>query len=245
MLKKNDVNICTPIVGHTIDEVKEELRTIVPKEPDILEWRADKFRNLADTEQVLAVLETIGDVKKEIPLLFTIRDQNEGGDPLDIDASHKIELIERVAENSHVALIDFEVKQADGDLDRVKEAAHANNKKLILSYHDFSATPSNEEMIAVLRSAADKGADYAKLSVTPETKQDVLSLLSVTEEADRTLDIPVITMAMGGLGTVTRMFGWYFGSVITFAVGGHLLPLGRSLSRTWKKRSRISKSINK
>ncbi|SDJ56055.1 type I 3-dehydroquinate dehydratase [Salimicrobium halophilum] len=221
MLKKNDVNICTPIVGRTIDEVKEELRTIVPKEPDLLEWRADNFRNLADTEQVLAVLETIGDVKKDIPLLFTIRDQNEGGESLDIDSSHKIDLIERVAANSHVSLIDFEVKQSEEDLHRVKEAAVANNKQLILSYHDFSSTPSKEEMMSTLEAAKTKGADYAKLSVTPETKQDVLSLLTVTEEAERTLGIPVITMAMGGLGTVTRMFGWYFGSIVTFAVGGH------------------------
>lgn len=221
MLKNNDVNICTPIVGHSIEEVKEELRTIVPKEPDLLEWRADHFRNLSDTTQVLALLETIGDVKKDIPLLFTIRDQEEGGEPLDIDEEHKIELIERVAANSHVALIDFEIRQPEENLQRVKEAAATNNKALILSYHDFDTTPSAEEMNSILKEAETKGADYAKLSVTPESKQDVLRLLSVTEEAERNLGIPVITMAMGGMGTVTRMFGWYFGSLITYAVGGH------------------------
>ncbi|SIS54715.1 type I 3-dehydroquinate dehydratase [Salimicrobium flavidum] len=221
MLKNNDVNICTPIIGQSIEEVKEELRAIVPKEPDLLEWRADYYRNLADTTQVLALLETIGDVKKDIPLLFTIRDQSEGGEPLDIDDAHKTELIERVAANSHVALIDFEIRQPEEHLRLVREAATTNNKGLILSYHDFDSTPPSEEMKAILQEAKDKGADYAKLSVTPESKQDVLRLLSVTEEAERTLGIPVITIAMGGLGTVTRMFGWYFGSLITYAVGGY------------------------
>ncbi|SIS91950.1 type I 3-dehydroquinate dehydratase [Salimicrobium salexigens] len=227
MLKQNDVNICTPVTGQTMEDVTEEVRSIVPKNPDLFEWRADHFRNLADTDHVLETLETIGEVKKDIPLLFTIRDQKEGGDQTDIDQSHKVELIERVAANSHVSLLDFELRQPEEDVERVKEAASSNNKQLILSFHDFDSTPSSEEMHAILREAEKKGADYAKLAVTPENKQDVLRLLTVTEGAKRSLGIPVITMAMGGLGTVTRMFAWYFGSVITYAVGKHASAPGQ------------------
>ena len=38
-------------------------------------------------------------------------------------------------------------------------------------------------------------------------------------QASRTLAIPVVSMAMGGLGAVSRVCGASFGSALTFAVG--------------------------
>ena len=53
----------------------------------------------------------------------------------------------------------------------------------------------------------------------PETAADVIRLLSATERASRTLSLPLITMAMGSLGAITRIFGGLFGSALTFAAG--------------------------
>ena len=62
-------------------------------------------------------------------------------------------------------------------------------------------------------------ADVAKVAVMPQTLEDVLTLFSVTLEAKNRLKIPLITVSMGGLGAVTRMFGGVFGSSVSFAVG--------------------------
>ena len=44
-------------------------------------------------------------------------------------------------------------------------------------------------------------------------------LLEVTKEADEALDIPIVTMAMGDIGGLSRIVGWAYGSVITFGQG--------------------------
>jgi 3-dehydroquinate dehydratase-1 len=48
---------------------------------------------------------------------------------------------------------------------------------------------------------------------------DVLTLLAATAQADAKGGIPLISMAMGPLGSVTRMIGGVFGSSLSFAVG--------------------------
>jgi 3-dehydroquinate dehydratase-1 len=63
------------------------------------------------------------------------------------------------------------------------------------------------------------GADVAKIAVMPQTRDDVLELMAATLQASRSCAIPLVSMAMGALGAVTRTSGWLFGSAMTFAVG--------------------------
>ena len=72
------------------------------------------------------------------------------------------------------------------------------------------------------------GADLPKLAVMPQTRTDVLELLSATAEmADRHPETPVITMSMGALGAVSRLSGEAFGSAMTFANPGHASAPGQ------------------
>jgi 3-dehydroquinate dehydratase I len=89
----------------------------------------------------------------------------------------------------------------------------------VLSFHDFNATPTAEALLAHFAQAQSLGADVAKVAVMPRSTDDVLTLLSATERASRSLSIPVVSMSMGPLGAVTRACGWTFGSAMTFAVG--------------------------
>jgi len=63
------------------------------------------------------------------------------------------------------------------------------------------------------------GADVAKVAVMPVNLDDVLTLLIATREASKNLSIPFISLSMGPYGALTRLFGWVFGSSLTFAVG--------------------------
>ena len=47
----------------------------------------------------------------------------------------------------------------------------------------------------------------------------MLALLAATADADAKAKIPLISMSMGPLGSVTRMIGGVFGSALSFAVG--------------------------
>ena len=63
------------------------------------------------------------------------------------------------------------------------------------------------------------GADIAKIAVMPKELRDVLTLLDATLTARNTLSLPIISMSMGGYGSLSRLFGWVFGSSVSFAVG--------------------------
>ncbi len=67
-------------------------------------------------------------------------------------------------------------------------------------------------MQSTLAQARDAGADIAKLAVTPGSIDDTLRLLEVTHQAV----FPVCTIAMGQLGTHTRVVAPLYGSVLTY-----------------------------
>ena len=66
--------------------------------------------------------------------------------------------------------------------------------------------------------APDELNDIVKLAGMPQDMEDVLKLLSVTNEfKEENPDTPVITMSMGKMGMISRLCGESFGSAITFA----------------------------
>jgi len=66
----------------------------------------------------------------------------------------------------------------------------------------------------------ERGASIAKVAVMPRSEEDVLRLLDVTIGARREFpDLPLCTMSMGRLGSITRVAGFLYGSDMAFAVG--------------------------
>ena len=55
--------ICTPLVGRTPTEILAELAAVLPKAPDLLEWRVDFFTGLGDDQ---VVIETARDVPNSL-----------------------------------------------------------------------------------------------------------------------------------------------------------------------------------
>jgi 3-dehydroquinate dehydratase I len=102
---------------------------------------------------------------------------------------------------------------------QVRDAARAAGVQLVLSFHDFQATPAADALQQRFALAQQLGADVAKIAVMPRGMDDVLTLLSATLAASQSLGIPVISMAMGGAGALTRLAGGLFGSALSFAVG--------------------------
>src|SRR5699024_1028192 len=104
-------------------------------------------------------------------------------------------------------------------VEKVRAAAHANEKQLILSYHNFDYSTGNNKLLETAEVAARMGADFVKLAVMPENKADVFALLEATKMIDEELEVIVITMSMGELGGFSRVMDSAYGSVLTCAVG--------------------------
>lgn len=210
--------ICAPITGRTAVEILSQLRTTVEKQPDIIEWRVDFFEHIHDFTKVHHMLAEIFQNKNKIPLLFTIRSQKEGGEAIPLNEEEVTNLVAQVCESKFVDFIDFELNSQKEHVEKICDLCKRNEKKLILSYHNFSKTPSKQELLETLQKMEATRADVAKIAVMPQTKEDVFTLLQVTQEAKQLLTIPIITISMANLGMMSRAIGWYYGSSITFAV---------------------------
>lgn len=211
--------VCTPLVGRTLDQLMAELAVVLPKQPDVLEWRVDYFDAIGDAAAVIAAAQAIKQAAGNLPLLFTRRSTLEGGEKIAINEDQVIAMYMAVCESKSIDLIDYEMANDAANIARVRTVAKANHIKLVLSFHNFAYTPALETLASKFLMADRFGADVAKVAVMPRDLDDVLTLLTATREASKKLRIPLISMSMGPFGAVTRMVGGVFGSALTFAVG--------------------------
>ncbi len=211
--------ICTPLVGRTREAVVGELAAVLPKRPDVIEWRVDFFEGIGDTGLVIETARTMKASAGDIPILFTRRSMKEGGERIALAEPQVVSLYEAVCASRCVDLIDYELCNDAADIRRLRAASRAHEIALVLSYHNFQSTPDAAALVAKFAEAERGEGDVAKVAVMPKAPEDVLTLLAATLQADRALAIPLISMSMGGYGSLSRMIGWVYGSVLTFAVG--------------------------
>jgi len=150
------------------------------------------------------------------PLLFTFRSAKEGGEQA-LSVENYIALNRAAVDSGLVDMIDLELFTGDELVKATVEHAHAKNVFVIMSNHDFHKTPAAEEIVQRLRKMQELGADIPKIALMPQSKADVLTLLSATlEMQERYADRPIITMSMAKTGVISRLSGEVFGSAATF-----------------------------
>lgn len=212
--------ICVPIVGATKESIIEEVSNVKSVCPDIVEWRADWFEDVFDFEKVKEVLNLLREILGEVPVLFTFRTAEEGGEKA-VDHETYMNLNRVAAESGMVDLIDIELFFDETVVKEILSIAHQNQVKVITSNHDFERTPSKEEMINRLQKMQEIGADILKIAVMPKSPNDVIALLAATEEMNtKYAKKPIVTMSMSDMGMVSRISGETFGSAITFGTVG-------------------------
>lgn len=230
--------ICLPLVAVDEASLLAQAAEVASHNPDLIEWRCDKFAQLETPEPVLHALAALRGAIGDIPLIFTCRVASEGGfQPL--DAHTRLRLNLAAIASGQVDLIDTELCGGSAMIGPVRQACQRDGVKLILSFHNFESTPAEAFMLERLMEARRQGADIAKVAVMPRDHEDVLALLGATLKARRGLvDAPLITMSMGGLGAVTRVAGGLFGSDVTFAIGSQSSAPGQipiaELRQSWR-----------
>jgi 3-dehydroquinate dehydratase-1 len=211
--------IITPLVGRTKAAILDEVAAIVPKAPDLLEWRIDFFSGIGEAQAVIDTALAIRQAAGGIPVLLTRRNATEGGEAVPISEAAVVEMYVAACQAKCVELIDYEMSNPEADVKRLREVSAANGITLILSYHNFQMTPDAATLDAKFRDAERLGGDVAKVAVMPKSVQDVLALLAATDRAREAIGLPLISMSMGGIGSLSRIMGWVYGSAATFAVG--------------------------
>ena len=211
--------VCTPLVGRTRARVLAEAAKVLAQKPDLIEWRVDHFDAVGDTKAVLATAKELRALAGKLPLVFTCRSPRGGGERISLDDAAVVELLVAVSGSKLADFIDYEMENDPALVQRVRERTRADHVRLILSYHNFGYTPGVDFLVGRFLEAERLGADAALVSVMPRDRADVLTLLAATAQADDKARIPLISISMGPLGSVSRMVGGLFGSWLSFAVG--------------------------
>lgn len=210
--------ICVPITGQSMEEIRAEAVKIVSdaSEADLAEWRADWFKDVFDKEAAGAVMHMLREILGDMPLIATFRTKREGGAAKEDSPAAYEQWIRWVIGNRQADFVDIELSCGRETAAELTHAAHASGVKVIMSNHDFEKTPANEVMAERLTAMAEAGADIGKIAVMPKNGEDTARLLSVTAQMSEKLACPIITMAMGWYGIISRLGGEAFGSCITF-----------------------------
>jgi len=212
--------VIVPIVGKTQQEILADATQIIAFAPDLIELRADFYDEVLSNKGLKDTLRKLRATAQNIPLIFTIRTSSEGGN-IQISDEKYSDLLKFIANTGEADIIDVELFRCEGKIIELVDAIHDRNGLVIMSNHDFHATPEKTEIVSRLRKMQDAGADLLKIAVMPQSTEDVIVLMDATNEmVTHYAQKPLITMSMGGLGAISRLAGEVFGSSMTFGSVG-------------------------
>lgn len=209
---------CVPLVAETLNQLLDQADAAHRLGPDVVEWRADSYGG-AGASAFVDALRQARAVVDPAPVIFTLRISSEGG-ARPIPQNVRADCIDAVLRSGHADIVDLELSNGAGFLQPLIETARTNETRVMLSFHDFNATPGQEVLLATVAAMIRQGGDIAKIACMPREPGDVLRLMQATLAARRAFPaVPLCTMAMGGMGSISRVAGFLYGSDMAFAVG--------------------------
>ena len=207
------VPICIPISAGG-DEAAKTLMTRAFAVGDMVELRLDGMKD-PDLQDLLRNLPG--------PVLVTNRRKEEGG----AYSGPEPERIGRLedAVTLGAQYVDVEAS-TDGELinklkARIKDANDSSKPmdcttRLILSWHDFSGTPTEDVLQEQFHRMQAIGADIIKIVTFAESAEDNLRLLNLLAYGRRR-EQEMIAFCMGAFGRQSRIMAPFFGSCLTYA----------------------------
>lgn len=196
--------ICVSIACEKTSEAIEAVRRSGVY-ADVIEIRLDRLVEPA-------VDPFVGIIEK--PLLFTNRPLWEGGSFKGPEGERVALLLKAI--RSGCALVDLELKAAPELRAEVLDVLIKYDQTgLIISWHDFSGTPSGEELAEILAQQMESGAHIGKIVTTANDYRDILRILNLQTLAAEN-NFPLIAFCMGQTGMISRLATLKLGGYMTY-----------------------------
>jgi len=190
--------ICVSLLEPSTEDLLARMQELAGV-ADLFEIRADQTADL-DLARLLQA--------RRRPLLFTCRPPVLGGRFPGDEARRRALLVQ-------AAKLDFEYVDIEGDVLVAEVVAARRGRGLVLSHHDFDATP--QDLDGLYRSLCGAGADVVKIAVTPRSPLDIGRLTALATRVGRSGQVPLVPIAMGPAGVVTRVAAGRYGAPFTYA----------------------------
>ena len=196
--------ICVSVMGREISEIERKAERVLRLGGDLVELRLDFLKSLK-LEELRRLVSKFAE-----RAIVTLRPSWEGGGYRGSE-EERIRIVEEVA-SERPAYVDLELMT--GDLEKVSRRLRKHTR-LIVSFHDFSETPSKEALATRAQRCLSYG-DLGKIVTMSSSFSDNLKILGLYGRKE----LPgrrLIAFAMGEKGVVSRILSPLLGSPIAYA----------------------------
>jgi len=195
--------ICVSVMERGVEDTLKTLRRLEAHNPDLIEIRFD----LIDPSSSISGIRQATDR----PLIATNRIRTQGGLFEGSEQERLRSLRQAVLESFDYVDIELKTK----NLSRMVHYVKRHGSKVVISYHNFHFTPSQNVLQSILRLEKKAGANVCKIVCTAKTHEDNFRCLKfVNTYAHRSR---LVCFAMGKLGKSSRILSALMGADFTFA----------------------------
>ncbi|MBK3332040.1 type I 3-dehydroquinate dehydratase [Persephonella atlantica] len=207
-----------PLVVLPVDDkdLEKKLSVALDYGIDMVELRIDQFSDFGE-DYVLEKAKLVKDYN--LGIIATVRSKEEGG--IFIPDEERLKIFEAVAGISDILDIELTSESINK---KVIEIAKDEGKLSLVSYHDFDKTPDEDFIQSVIDKAVSLGADIVKFAFKVNSYEDVSRILCIS---GKNRDKKIVAIGMGELGRITRVAGFFFGSVLTYTYIGKSFAPGQ------------------
>lgn len=182
----------------------------------IVEIRVDSFKK-TELDDLQGMVDKFKIFRRQgTPIILTIRKKSEGGEQ-DLTTLERKKIFKELI--PYCDAVDVELSSGVM-IKEIIEAARKNDKKVIISYHDFKSTPDDKKLLEIVKKAKKAKADIVKIATLVKTQENLRSLGRILLKTD-----DLIVIGMGKRGVPTRSLFPILGSLITYGtVTGSTAP---------------------
>jgi 3-dehydroquinate dehydratase type I len=197
--------ICVVITAPDSERAAKAIQKVLPHEPDLIEIRLDYMEDIGEMTRIRETT--------DLPLIATNRIREQGGQW----EGPETKRIEALASACQAGFEYVDVELTTRSIERISEEVKALGAKLVVSHHDFDATPGIAELDGIMRRELDAGADICKIVGTARDHGEGLTYLRFILENP---DVNLVSFGMGEAGAMSRIFSPLFGGAYTYASAG-------------------------
>jgi len=195
--------ICAVIPGRGASEALNLIEEAEKQRADLLEMRLDYLREQSQLEQIIKTT--------KLPVIATNRPKGQGGMYAGSEETRKSLLLK--AADAGASYVDIEL--GSNQLREFTTQCKTIGVRLIVSHHDFVATPSLKKLDSIFKSELKAGADICKIVTTAQRFEDNLTCLNF--QAKSCKKHATICFAMGSLGRSSRILSPIYGGSFAYA----------------------------
>jgi 3-dehydroquinate dehydratase/shikimate dehydrogenase len=214
--------ICIPVTAKTQADALQQIESSISR-ADVLELRMD----LISDGDLKTLIKSCRSYK--IPVKVMVTNRRKESSPVE-ESSGEVQRIALLKEAVGLGAdyVDIEINTQGLLLKEVLSmaAVHGNRTRVIISYHDYSGTPSFESLKKIFHDCVHFDSGIVKIVTFANSPEDNLTVLSLLPYA-RKKNQDIIAFCMGEEGRVSRIMAPLLGSYLSFASlirGGESAP---------------------